>query len=275
MFIRSFCSKFTLLCSLSAACIPALHAQSTDADLVSRLKGKPLYLRGCWNKDNLHFDSTGKLIDKANRITITLCGFDLEGIQLKKDKLVVDGERVGLEFHGDKMSRVKLAVGDPHRPERETIHVEIDAPADGDYTPALDAIFVNDLADMVPTLPFWWQPYAQKHFVQNVAATSTNPNAEQQPKRSGGGLKPPVLLKSKEPEFNNSARLLKYSGKSLINVHVEPDGSVSHLSIVWPLGMGLDESALAAVQTYRFKPAMENGKPVMVELNIEVNFQIF
>jgi protein TonB len=41
------------------------------------------------------------------------------------------------------------------------------------------------------------------------------------------------------------------------------------------VGMGLDEKAKEAVQQYRFKPAMENGKPVPVELNVEVNFQIF
>jgi protein TonB len=39
--------------------------------------------------------------------------------------------------------------------------------------------------------------------------------------------------------------------------------------------MGLDEKALEAVRQYKFKPAMENGKPVLVELNVEVNFQIF
>ena len=36
-----------------------------------------------------------------------------------------------------------------------------------------------------------------------------------------------------------------------------------------------DEKALEAVRQYKFKPAMENGKPVLVELNVEVNFQIF
>jgi protein TonB len=39
--------------------------------------------------------------------------------------------------------------------------------------------------------------------------------------------------------------------------------------------MGLDDNAIKAVQQYRFKPAMEGGKPVPVELNVEVNFQIF
>jgi protein TonB len=39
--------------------------------------------------------------------------------------------------------------------------------------------------------------------------------------------------------------------------------------------MGLDEKALAAVKQYRFRPAMENGKPVLVELNVEVTFTVF
>ena len=39
--------------------------------------------------------------------------------------------------------------------------------------------------------------------------------------------------------------------------------------------MGLDEKAVEAVRQYKFKPAMENGKPVPVEIYVEVNFQIF
>ena len=41
------------------------------------------------------------------------------------------------------------------------------------------------------------------------------------------------------------------------------------------VGMGLDEKAVQAVQQYKFKPALQNGKPVAVYLNVEVNFQIF
>jgi len=32
---------------------------------------------------------------------------------------------------------------------------------------------------------------------------------------------------------------------------------------------------LEAVKQYRFKPAMENGKPVAVELNVSVNVDVF
>jgi TonB family protein len=38
--------------------------------------------------------------------------------------------------------------------------------------------------------------------------------------------------------------------------------------------MGLDEKAVEAVRRYRFKPATLQGKPVAVELNIEVNFRL-
>jgi protein TonB len=41
------------------------------------------------------------------------------------------------------------------------------------------------------------------------------------------------------------------------------------------VGDGLDEKAIEAVRQYRFNPAMEDGKPVLVEMNSEVNFKIF
>ncbi len=38
-------------------------------------------------------------------------------------------------------------------------------------------------------------------------------------------------------------------------------------------GMGLDQKAVEAVRQYKYKPGMKDGKPVMVELNVEVKFQ--
>ena len=37
----------------------------------------------------------------------------------------------------------------------------------------------------------------------------------------------------------------------------------------------MDEKAIEAVRQYKFKPAMKDGKPVKVDLYIDVNFQIF
>jgi periplasmic protein TonB len=95
------------------------------------------------------------------------------------------------------------------------------------------------------------------------------------PRRIGGGVSAPEVIHAVEPEFSEEARKAKFMGNVLVNLWVGTDGLPSHVHVIRPVGMGLDEKAVEAVKQYRFKPAMENGKPVLVELNIEVNFQIF
>jgi periplasmic protein TonB len=95
------------------------------------------------------------------------------------------------------------------------------------------------------------------------------------PRRIGGGVSAPILIYSFEPEFSEEARKAKVAGNVLVNLWVDTQGNPSHVRVIRGVGMGLDEKALEAVRQYRFKPAMENGHPVLVELNVEVNFQIF
>ncbi len=95
------------------------------------------------------------------------------------------------------------------------------------------------------------------------------------PRRIGGGVSAPVVIYSVEPEFSEEARKAKVAGNVLVGLWIDEKGMPSHVHVVRGIGMGLDEKAIEAVKQWRFKPAMENGKPVLVELNIEVNFQIF
>jgi protein TonB len=95
------------------------------------------------------------------------------------------------------------------------------------------------------------------------------------PRRIGGGVSAPVLIYSVEPEFSEEARKAKVAGNVLVNLWVDTQGNPSHVRVIRGVGMGLDEKARDAVLQYKFKPAMENGKPVLVELNVEVTFQIF
>jgi periplasmic protein TonB len=95
------------------------------------------------------------------------------------------------------------------------------------------------------------------------------------PRRIGGGVSAPVVIYSVEPEFSEEARKAKAAGNVLVNLWVDEKGNPSHVHVIRGVGMGLDEKARDAVLQYKFKPAMENGKPVLVELNVEVTFQIF
>jgi len=94
-------------------------------------------------------------------------------------------------------------------------------------------------------------------------------------KHIGGGVSAPVVIYQVEPEFSEEARKAKAAGNVLVNLWVDEQGRPQHVHVLRGVGMGLDEKAVEAVKQYKFRPAMEGGKPVLVELNIEVNFQIF
>jgi protein TonB len=91
----------------------------------------------------------------------------------------------------------------------------------------------------------------------------------------GGGVSAPVPIYEVEPEFSEEARKAKFMGVVTVNLVVNTRGLPENVHILRGVGMGLDEKAVEAVKQYRFKPAMMGGKPVAVEVNVEVNFQIF
>ena len=95
------------------------------------------------------------------------------------------------------------------------------------------------------------------------------------PKHIGGGVSAPQLIFQVDPEFSEEARKARTQGNVLVNLWVDEHGLPTHVRVLRGIGMGLDEKAVEAVKQYKFKPAMEGGKPVLVELNVEVNFQIF
>jgi periplasmic protein TonB len=91
----------------------------------------------------------------------------------------------------------------------------------------------------------------------------------------GGGVSAPILTFSVEPEFSEEARKAKQAGNVLVELIVDQQGRPQNVHVIRPVGMGLDEKAVEAVKQYKFKPAMEAGKPVAVKLDVDVEFQIF
>jgi hypothetical protein len=208
-----------LLALLSTCALASpLHAQSSESDLKARLMDKPLYLRGCWRDDKLHFDAAGQIKGNSSPVTFTLSGFELRTVHLKQDRLVLEGRRIGLELRDNKQQRVPLnVVKNPGQPEDEPMHIEIAASPSGDYGPALDVIFANGLAELSPSLPSYWKAYATKNFASvdpttTPAATTFDPiqqaasQSDTKPRHIGGGIKPPRLLRAEEPGFSEAAR---------------------------------------------------------------------
>jgi periplasmic protein TonB len=91
----------------------------------------------------------------------------------------------------------------------------------------------------------------------------------------GGGVSAPRELFAPEPEYSEEARKAKYQGVCVLYVEVGPDGHTRNIHVARSLGLGLDEKAIEAVKNWRFEPALKDGKPVTVAVNIEVTFHLY
>jgi TonB family protein len=106
---------------------------------------------------------------------------------------------------------------------------------------------------------------------QSLAVTVTDDGVKQ----IGGGVTGPIPIYEPEPVYSAEAKKAKFMGIVTVGIIVDKNGMPQNVHVTRGVGMGLDEKAVDAVKQYKFKPAMENGKPVAVYMNIEVNFQIF
>jgi TonB family protein len=275
--------RCVLFLALLAPFAPHSIAQSTEAELKTRLVNKPLYLRSFLKEDNLKFDLAGKLTTPSAHAPFPLCGIYIDSVKLQKDKLVLNGGRMGLQFKPT-MDRVHIP---------ETVQIEIAGAPGADYGPALDKIFADGLAELTPSLPTYWQPYAQKTFLNTASQASPQPSAKPQQATADAqtvpappvsddtilhvakGITAPVLLSQAQATFNNVARQMKLRGDVTLSFVVKKDGSISNVSILSPLGLGLDEQAIGALYQYRYKPAMQGATPVSVYQDVVINFTIY
>ena len=92
--------------------------------------------------------------------------------------------------------------------------------------------------------------------------------------RVGGAVSAPRVSYSPDPEYSDEARRAQYQGTCVLSLIVGPDGLPQDIRVARSLGMGLDEKAIEAVKQWRFQPALKDGKPVAVAINIEVQFRL-
>jgi periplasmic protein TonB len=91
-----------------------------------------------------------------------------------------------------------------------------------------------------------------------------------------GGIGYPECVYCPNPPYTEEARKARFQGTVLLQIVILPDGRASEVRVLRGVGMGLDESALATVRTWRFKPLIGPGnRPVAVETPVEVTFRLF
>ena len=107
-------------------------------------------------------------------------------------------------------------------------------------------------------------------------AVTGTPSAEAKPVYEiGPDVQAPVLLHQVDPEYSSEARKKKISGEVRVGLIVDEAGIPQKVHVIYGIGYGLDENAVATVQQYRFKPAMTSDVPVAVRIVVAVRYQIF
>ena len=92
--------------------------------------------------------------------------------------------------------------------------------------------------------------------------------------RIGDGVTPPKLIRKVEPQYSRQARDAHVQGAAVFEIVIDRQGMPVDITLVSPLGFGLDERAQAAIEQWRFKPGTKDGKPVKIRATVQVNFRV-
>jgi periplasmic protein TonB len=86
----------------------------------------------------------------------------------------------------------------------------------------------------------------------------------------------PACFYSPQPPYTDEARQAKYSGTVLVDAIVTADGRVNPTRVLKNPGLGLDDSVIKTLKTWRCKPAQgPDHRPVAVAVPFEVAFRLF
>jgi len=91
----------------------------------------------------------------------------------------------------------------------------------------------------------------------------------------GGGISAPQAISAPDPDYTEEARQAKKQGTCILWLIVDSTGHPRDIRVVRGLGLGLDAKAVEAVRQWRFQPSLKDGKPVDVQISVEVEFHLY
>jgi outer membrane biosynthesis protein TonB len=131
------------------------------------------------------------------------------------------------------------------------------------FTPTLDDRFVG-------SMPPYWQLYYKR-----LAAKTDYHPSDPSVLRPSQVDKKARLISVIDPPSNELAQEFGVAGIAVYHVVVGPDGIPGEIAIGQPIGFGLDENAVETLKKATFEPAIKDGKPVPVVLDLVVQFHIY
>jgi len=288
-----------------AASVPA-SAQSASAAL-NQFNGKILVLRHPLENNSQQYDAEGNPLSGVEGPWTVYGGILIDHVSLRSDQLRIEGRRMLFLFEKGRPKLMEFKTlkdrrVEPFKPQVK-LEIKLEHPLDSDEQAhaLLGRIFFLNSSDFSNSLPEFWRKYLADKLtydpsqaqeaefswkeppspkrelvhMEPAATRDSNPDPDQTIFHVGPGVSTPRATFTPEPQFSEIARYEKFQGVIVASVIVGTDGRLHGIRVVRPLGLGLDDSALSTLQTWRFDPAKRDGKPVAVEMNIEVDFHLY
>jgi len=103
-------------------------------------------------------------------------------------------------------------------------------------------------------------------------ANEGDKESEEQVYELGDGVTPPRLIRHVDPDYSSSSHSIRLEGSVIIGAVISSTGTPKKLHVVKSLDKDVDQAAVEAVKQWLFSPGKKNGKPVAVNLEIEIRF---
>jgi TonB family protein len=296
-----------------AVAVGPLYLQAVtelEQHLRDQYLGKTLLLRNFYGGNSLRYDGTGQLPKAATPGDWTVDGFvQVDDVEVSSRHLTIRAKRVHLGWFPEVgFSPVEDAKDKDKADKQEDarslrIEVDLGLATSEAADSALSQIFLTPQDHFAELVPDYWKPcvlaastgkngkpYDACRFPPEFAAIPGVVYNLEEAQKSGGkgeakgseapatrigkGVTPPRVIYQKDPELSKQARRAKYQGTVLLSVVVDKSGHARNIQIVRPLGFGLDQKAVENVSKWQFSPPTKDGKPVELQIAVEVDFQL-
>lgn len=237
---------------------PPPSRKAAEAALVAAAKkawvGKAWFLRGFPPDGQLRFAADGSPLKPLKAGPWTLADMEITDVRGSGPELDVFGWRVGLrwrrkkeKFAGYRLQRIELRV-----------RLGKNLPGPGAVGRLGGRLFIRTAAGLGRAVPPYWRPFVLTDLEHRAAF----PAGRSRVLRGCRSARKPRVRYNPHPEYNRWAGRTMVGGRTKLTFVVAASGRVTDIAVVEALGMGLDDSAVAALRRWRFDPARCGGKAV-------------
>jgi TonB family protein len=265
----------------------AADTEQVRRDVAQSLLRHTIYIRHAYSNTYLHFDESGAILNGVRTgYWSEVAGIYPTRVEILPSALLhIEADRMAIAFNQHK------GKWEENRRSTASVVIEVQFSA-ADLTTnqvqhTLDLIFTHNLQDFSSELPYW-QPCLTGVFVKDPAQhdrvfcfgrnvtpdmTSHAPVQASAP-RAIGAIVPPRPLDAPQPHYTDVAREATFNGSTVLWLIVDERGRPAEIYVASPVGYGLDDKAVNALASWRFRPAESNGHPVRVQMTVEINFKM-